>query len=120
MFYLYEKMISGTHVLIYTKDVEADKAFFRDVLKLPHVDAGNGRLIFALPPSELGIHDAPENDQHEIYLICESIDAFVVEIKARGINCSEIIDFGWGQVVRLSLPGGGKLGVYEPQHARPV
>ena len=112
-------MISGVHLIIYTKDAEADKAFFRDILKLANVDVGQGWLIFGLPPSELAIHPSADNGQHEIYLMCNSIHEFVHEMTKHKIPCGEIQDQGWGQLVQLTLPGGGKLGVYEPRHQRP-
>lgn len=112
-------MISGAHVIIYSKDAEADKSFFRNILKLTNVDAGHGWLIFGLPHSELAIHPAADNDQHEMYLICDDIKKFVQQMSEDKITCGEIQDQGWGQVVQLTLPGGGKLGVYEPQHVRP-
>src|SRR4051812_38437318 len=112
-------MISGFHTIIYSKDAEADKVFFRDVLKLTNVDVGHGWLIFGLPPSELAIHPSSDNDRNEIYLMCDSIKEFVQEMAKHNITCSEIQDQRWGQLVQLTLPGGGKLGVYEPRHERP-
>ncbi|HEX6792148.1 MAG TPA: extradiol dioxygenase [Candidatus Krumholzibacteria bacterium] len=113
-------MIIGAHSIIYSKDPEADRAFFRDVLKLPNVDVGGGWLIFALPPAEVAVHPADENNIHEFYLMCEDVKAFVAAMKKRGLKCSGIQDTGWGLFTGLTLPGGGKLGVYEPRHARPA
>ncbi|GHM99133.1 hypothetical protein WSM22_06230 [Cytophagales bacterium WSM2-2] len=112
-------MINGVHLIIYSKDAEADKVFFRDVLKLNNVDVGRGWLIFALPPSELAVHPSEGNEQQEIYLMCEDIDVFISEMAKQKIKCSEVQDQRWGKLVQLTLPGGGKLGVYEPKHARP-
>lgn len=112
-------MISGIHLVIYSKDAEADKAFFRDILKLTNVEVGHGWLIFGLPPSELAVHPAAENDHHEIYLMCEDINEFVEKMNAHKIACSEIQDQSWGQLIHLTLPGGGKLGVYQPRHPSP-
>lgn len=112
-------MISGAHLIIYSNNADADKAFFRDVLKLHNVDVGRGWLIFALPPSELAIHPSEGSDHHEIYLMCDDISVFVQQMTEHKIACTEIQDQGWGKLVQLTLPGGGKLGVYEPQHARP-
>lgn len=112
-------MTSGIHLVLYSKDSEADKAFFRDVLKLPNFDVGAGWLIFALPPSELAVHPSSGNEHHEIYLMCDDIKAFVQEMSKQKIVCSEIQNQAWGQLVQLTLPGGGKLGVYQPRHARP-
>jgi len=112
-------VITGIHLVIYSKDTEADKAFFRDILKLTNVDAGHGWLIFGLPPSELAVHPSSENDHHEIYLMCDDIKTLVRQMSKQKIVCSEIQNQGWGQLVQLTLPGGGKLGVYQPRHARP-
>jgi hypothetical protein len=112
-------MTTGIHLVIYSKDTEADKAFFRDILKLTNVDVGHGWLIFGLPPSELAVHPSSENDHHEIYLMCDDIKTFVRQMSKQEIACSEIQNQGWGQLVQLTLPGGGKLGVYQPRHARP-
>jgi hypothetical protein len=112
-------MTTGIHLIIYSKDIEADKAFFRDILKLTSVDVGHDWLIFGLPPSELAIHPSSDNDHHEIYLMCDDIKMFVQQMIKKKIACSEIQNQGWGQLIQLTLPGGGKLGVYEPRHARP-
>jgi hypothetical protein len=112
-------MINGAHVIIYSTDADADRAFLRDVLKLSHVDVGGGWLIFALPPSELAVHPSDENGRHDLYLMCESLDAFIAEMKANNVACSEPQNMGWGVLTQITLPGGGKLGVYEPRHARP-
>lgn len=112
-------MITGAHSIIYSKDPAADRAFLRDVLKLPNVDVGEGWLIFGLPPSEVAVHPSEKNDVHEFYLMCSDITTFVAEVTRRGANCGPILNRGWGLLTQLSLPGGGKLGVYEPRHARP-
>ncbi len=64
-------MINGVHIIVYSKDAEADRRFFRDVLKYPSVDAGHGWLIFALPPAEVAVHPSDENDVHKLYLMCD-------------------------------------------------
>src|SRR5712691_3464646 len=112
-------MLIGSHSIIYSKNPDADRGFLRDVLKLSHVDVGHGWLIFALPPSEVAVHPSEKNDQHELYLMCESIDAFVTEMKEHNIVCGDVQNLGWGMLAQITLPGGGKLGVYEPRHARP-
>lgn len=112
-------MISGAHVVIYSTDVEADYAFFRDVLGFPHVDAGDGRLFFKLPPAELGLHESERNDVHEIYLQCDDVVAEVAQLKQAGVPCEQPVDRGWGIMTRLTLPGGGKLGLYQPRHLKP-
>ena len=112
-------MITGAHSIIYSKNPAADRRFLKDVLGLPHVDVGDGWLIFGLPPSEVAVHPSEKNDVHEFYLICADVDAFAARVTARGLGCSPVREMGWGRLVQVSLPGGGKLGVYEPRHARP-
>jgi hypothetical protein len=113
-------MIIGAHSIIYSKDAEADKAFLRDVLKLTNVDVGHGWLIFGLPPAEVAVHPSEKNDVHEFYLMCDDVEAFIAEMRAHDVDCGEIQNQGWGMLTQLKLPGGGKLGVYQPRHARPV
>ncbi len=112
-------MITGVHSIVYSKNPEADRTFFRDVLGLKGIDVGDGWLIFALPPAELAVHPHAKNDLHELYLICDDIGAFVEEMRARGIKCSRVQEERWGRLTKVTLPGGGKLGVYEPSHERP-
>jgi len=112
-------MINGAHIIIYSANADADRAFLRDVLKLRHVDVGGGWLIFALPPAEVAVHPAEGPEHHELYLMCESLDAFIAEMKQHGIACGEPQNMGWGVLTQITLPGGGKLGVYQPRHARP-
>jgi hypothetical protein len=112
-------MINGAHAIIYSKDAEADRAFLRDVVGLPHVDVGEGWLIFALPPSEIAVHPGDENDLHEVYFMCDDVNALVAALKEKGVECSEVANRGWGMLTQVTLPGGGKLGVYQPRHARP-
>src|SRR6266550_2538151 len=109
-------MISGAHMIIYSADAEADRKFFRDVLRFPGVDAGEGWLIFSLPPAEIAVHPATENDKHEVYLMCHDINATIQMLSKHQIKCAPVSDEGWGLLTRLSLPGGGKLGLYEPRH----
>ena len=111
-------MITGAHSIIYSEDPEADRNFFRDVLKLTNVDVGQGWLIFGLPPAEVAVHPG-ENGEHEFYLMVDDVNAFVAEMKTKNISCGDIEDMGWGVLTQLTLPGGGKLGVYQPRHARP-
>ncbi len=111
-------MIRGAHIVVYTKDADADRNFIRDVLKFPFVDVGHGWLIFALPPSEIAVHPG-ETASHELYLTCDDVNAFVAEMNAAGVACTPISDERWGSVTQITLPGGGKLGVYQPKHASP-
>jgi hypothetical protein len=112
-------MIIGAHSIIYSKKPDADRAFLRDVLELSNVDVGGGWLIFGLPPSEVAVHPADKNNLHEFYLMCDDVAGFVAEMKTHEIKCSAIKDQGWGLLTQLTLPGGGKIGVYQPRHARP-
>jgi hypothetical protein len=112
-------MISGAHAIIYSEDAELDRAFLKDVLGLPHVDVGEGWLIFGLPPSEVAVHPSEENDHHELYLIADDIQSFAAAMGKRGIDCGPLQNMGWGILTQVTLPGGGKLGVYQPRHARP-
>jgi catechol 2,3-dioxygenase-like lactoylglutathione lyase family enzyme len=111
-------MLSGAHVILYSRDAEADRAFFRDVLGFPHVDVGHGWLIFGLPPAEVAVHPA-EAPEHELFLMCDDLQAFIAEMKAKNVPCSEVHQQAWGALTNLTLPGGGTLGVYQPRHARP-
>jgi len=112
-------MIDGAHVVIYSKDAEADRAFLRDVLKFPFVDAHGGWLIFKLPPSELAVHPAGENDRHEFFLMTDDLDAEMAALKKTGVACEEPSQQRWGRLSRFRLPGGGSLALYQPRHARP-
>ena len=112
-------MIVGAHSIIYSKDADADRAFLRDVLGFPNVDVGGGWLIFGLPPAEVAFHPSERNDAHEFYLMCDDVEAFVAEMSAKRVVCSEIHEEPWGRLTQLALPGGGKLGVYQARHARP-
>lgn len=112
-------MITGAHTIIYSTDAAADRAFLRNVLKLTHVDAGEGWLIFGLPPAELAVHPSQKNDVHEFYFMCDDLAALVAELEEHQIACDPVKDQGYGLVTQLTLPGGGKVGVYEPRHPRP-
>ena len=112
-------MIIGAHSIIYSTNPEADRAFFRDVLKLTNVDVGHGWLIFGLPPAEVAVHPSEKNDLHEFYLMCDDVEGFVNEMKEHKVTCEPVQDQGYGLLTQLILPGGGKLGVYQPRHARP-
>jgi catechol 2,3-dioxygenase-like lactoylglutathione lyase family enzyme len=110
-------VISGAHVMIYSRDADADRAFFRDVLGLDSVDSGGGWLIFALPPAEVAIHPTEEKDHHELYLLCEDIDATAQELERRGVPLKRPFDEArWGRVTEITLPGGGRIGLYQPKH----
>ena len=112
-------MIIGARSIIYSTKPDADRSLLRDVFKLPHVDVGEGWLIFGLPPAEVAVHPSEKNDVHEFYLMCDDIETFVTEMRKRGVVCGPVHDEGWGLLTQMMLPGGGKLGVYQPRHARP-
>jgi hypothetical protein len=111
-------MIIGAHIMLQSKNEKADKAFLADVLKLKSVDAGDGFLIFALPPSEVAVHESDKNDVHEFFLMCDNIESFVADMKKRDVATTDIRKQGWGSLTQITLPGGGKLGVYQPHHNR--
>jgi hypothetical protein len=112
-------MIIGAHSIIYSTNADADRAFLSDVLDLPTADGGGGYLIFGLPPAEVAVHPSGKNDVHEFYLMCDDVEGLIAKISDRGIACGPVEDEGWGLLTRVSLPGGGKLGIYQPRHARP-
>lgn len=111
-------MINGVHALIYSKDADKDRAFLRDVLGFKSVDAGEGWLIFKLPPAEVGVHpaDASGETPVELYLMCDDVEKTIAELRAKGVECSEPQDQGWGILTSITLPSGGKLGMYQPRH----
>jgi hypothetical protein len=112
-------MLIGSHTIIQSKNAEADKAFLRDVLGLQNIDSGGGWLIFALPPSEVAVHPSSKNGVHELYFICDDIEAFVAQMKKQRVPCSPIGEQRWGRLVQITLPSGSSLGVYQALHARP-
>jgi len=112
-------MITGAHVIVYSTDPEADRVFLRDVLMLPHVNAGEGWLVFGLPQTECAVHPSEKNHNHELYLMCDDVESFIAEMKLHHIVCSEIQRASWGLLTHLTLPGGGRLGCYQALHARP-
>ena len=113
-------MINGAHVVIYTNDPEADRVFFRDVLKFPWVDAGKGWLIFAMPPLEAAFHDSEKNDKHELYLMCDDIRATLKDLQSKNVKISEVTEERWGKLASFALPGGREVGIYEPTHRSPL
>jgi catechol 2,3-dioxygenase-like lactoylglutathione lyase family enzyme len=116
-------MISGSHAIIYAEDADRARAFFRDVLRYPFVDAHEGWLIFKLPPAELGIHPAGDpgsgapSGHHELYLMCDDVEETVAELRAQGVEFTTGIENqGFGLLVRLKVPGAGEIGLYQPRH----
>jgi len=109
-------MISGAHVVLYSNNADADRAFFRDVLRFKSVDAGHGWLIFALPPAEAAFHPSDENSRHELYFMCDSLEAEIATLAKKGVKCSEVQEARWGSITKMRLPGGGEVGLYQPKH----
>jgi catechol 2,3-dioxygenase-like lactoylglutathione lyase family enzyme len=113
-------VITGAHAILFGPDADAARAFFRDKLELRSVDAGDGWLIFALPPAELAIHPTDAPGHHELYLMCEDIHATVAELRGKGVEVGEVTDEGFGLMTYIEVPGAGKLGLYEPRHPTPL
>ena len=109
-------MIFGAHVILYSRDADADRAFFRDVLGFKSVDAGRGWLIFALPPAEAAVHPADENVVHELYFMCDDLAAEIAALEKKGVSCTKIEEARWGAITKMRLPGGGAVGLYQPKH----
>jgi catechol 2,3-dioxygenase-like lactoylglutathione lyase family enzyme len=109
-------MISGAHMIVYSKDAEADRAFFRDVLGFASVEAGHGWLIFAMPPAEAAFHPSDANDVHELYFMCEDLKVEMAALAEKGVRCSDVQEARWGSITKIQLPGGGKVGLYQPKH----
>ena len=108
-------MISGAHVVMYSKNAESDRAFFREVLGFKSVDAGHGWLIFALPPTEAAFHPA-EHDVHELYFMCDDLKTEMASLAKKGVKCSTVEEARWGSITKMRLPSGGNVGLYQPKH----
>jgi catechol 2,3-dioxygenase-like lactoylglutathione lyase family enzyme len=113
-------LISGAHVVVFSKNAEADRAFFRDFLRLKSVDAGHGWLIFALPPAEAAFHPSEENGVHELFLMCDDLKAEMAYLAAKEVQCSEVQEVPWGSATKMQLPGGGEISLYQPKHPTTV
>jgi catechol 2,3-dioxygenase-like lactoylglutathione lyase family enzyme len=118
-------VISGAHTIIFADDAEAARAFFRDVLGFPHVDAGEGWLIFELPAGELALHPGPgwgrDTAQHELFFMCHDIERTMDQLKQKGVEfTAPVTDEGYGLMTRLRIPGAGEIGLYEPRHPSPL
>jgi catechol 2,3-dioxygenase-like lactoylglutathione lyase family enzyme len=109
-------VIFGAHVIVYSKDAAADRAFFRDVLGFSSVDAGHGWLIFALPPAEVAVHPAEEHDGHDLYFMCDDLKAEIASLATKGVQCSQVQEARWGSIAKIRLPGGSEIGLYQPKH----
>ena len=113
-------MVFGAHVILYSNDAAADRAFLKEVLGFSSVDAGEGWLIFALPPAELAVHPADEGGTNELYFMCTDLRAEMTALERRGVRCSEVEEARWGSMTRIQLPGGGEVGLYQPNHPSPL
>lgn len=110
-------MITGAHIIIYSKDAEADRAFFRNILGFKFVDAGHGWLIFALPPAEAAFHPSNQDGgAHELYLMCDDLKSEIASLATKNVPCSAVQEERWGSITKLRLPGGGEVGLYQPKH----
>ena len=109
-------MIFGAHVVLQSTNPEADRAFLRDTMGLTSVDAGRGWLIFALPPAELAVHPAEDNDGREFYFMWDDLRSEISRLASKGVRCSEVREARWGSIVKIALPGAGHLGLYQPKH----
>jgi hypothetical protein len=109
-------MISGAHVIIYSNNAEADRAFFRDVLQFASVDAGHGWLIFALPPAEAAVHPSDANGAQELYFMCDDLKAEMASLAKKNVECSEVQEARWGSITKMRLPSGGEVGLYQPRY----
>jgi catechol 2,3-dioxygenase-like lactoylglutathione lyase family enzyme len=109
-------MISGAHVVLYSRDAEADRAFFRDVLGFAAVDAGHGWLIFALPPAEAAFHPADGDSGHELFLMCGDLGAEIAALAKKNVTCGAVEEARWGRITAIPLPGGGRVRLYQPKH----
>jgi catechol 2,3-dioxygenase-like lactoylglutathione lyase family enzyme len=108
-------VISGSHVVVFSCDADADRSFLADVLGFDHIDAGGGWLIFGLPPAELAVHPA-EAAGAQLYLMCDDLEAEMQVLAQRGVRCTEVEHARWGSVTMIRLPGGGSVGLYQPSH----
>jgi catechol 2,3-dioxygenase-like lactoylglutathione lyase family enzyme len=109
-------MINGAHVILYSRDAEADRRFLGEVLGLGSVDAGEGWMIFKAPPAELAVHPTDGTESHELYLMCDDVEATIGELSGKGVELGPVSDRGWGLMTTITLPGGGRLGLYQPRH----
>lgn len=109
-------MIFGAHVIVYSNDAEADRAFFRDVLGFKSVDAGRGWLIFATPPGEVAFHPSDGKALHELYFMSDGLKAEMASLAEKGVKCSEVQEARWGSITKMRLPSGAEVGLYQPKH----
>jgi len=115
-----EEMISGAHVVVYSKNAEAERAFFRDILGFKSVDAGHGWLIFALPPTEAAFHPSEVDGVHELYFMCDELKTEMASLAKKGVTFSKVEEARWGSITKMRLPSGGNVGLYQPKHATAI
>jgi catechol 2,3-dioxygenase-like lactoylglutathione lyase family enzyme len=114
-------VITGAHAIVFSPEAAKVRAFFKDVLELPSVDAGGGWLIFALPPAELAVHPTEGDAHHELYLMCDDIQATLAQLRSQGIEVAkDVTDQGWGLLAAVRLPDGSEFPIYEPRHPSPL
>jgi len=111
--------INGAHLVIYSKDADADRAFFRDIFGIKYVDADGEWLIFRLPPTEAAFHPDENSNGYELYLMCDNLREQMTELRSKGVKCSKIVETRWGSVTKIRLPSGGEIGMYQPKHPIP-
>lgn len=113
-------MIIGVHAIVFTRQAEAVRRFFGEVLGLDSVDAGGGWPIYALPPAEIAVHPWEGDDKHELYLLCDDLDGMVRELEAKGVGLARAItEEDWGRSTAIAIPGAGEIALYQPKHPRP-
>ena len=113
--------ITGLHTIMFGTDADRIRAFLRDILEFPEVDAGGGWPIFKAPPSELAAHPSTTGGHYELYLMCDNLDATIAELEAKGVEfTSDVRAEAWGLITTIAVPGGGELGLYEPRHPTAV
>jgi catechol 2,3-dioxygenase-like lactoylglutathione lyase family enzyme len=109
-------MINGAHVIIYSSDADADRAFIRDVLGFAGIDAGGGWLIFTLPPAEIAVHPTQDQPKHEFYLMCDDLERTLADLTAKGVSVTRLSEERWGMLASITLPSGSELPIYQPKH----
>jgi hypothetical protein len=112
--------ILGAHVIVYSKKADADRKFLAELFGTQGADAGGGWMIYALPPAEIAVHPGDEGNTHELYVMVDDVEAFAAAMKKKKVACDAVSDQRWGMLTSITLPSGGKLGVYQPKHASPI
>jgi catechol 2,3-dioxygenase-like lactoylglutathione lyase family enzyme len=113
-------VIYGAHVILYSRDADADRAFLGEVLGFDSVDAGHGWLIFELPPAEAAVHPSDDGVPHELFLMTDDLESDMANLAAKGVTCGETEQARWGTFTHFRLPGGSEVGLYQPSHPSPI